>query len=226
MMRAMTNHTPAAPWSGIDRVLVDMDGTLLDLAFDNFFWLELLPTRYAASQGIGIDEAKASIASRCDRVVGRLEWYCLDHWSAQLGLDLVALKRSYRHLISYLPGATSFLGAVRRRLGKPLTVVTNAHPETIAIKTARTALHRRVDDIVCSHDLGAPKESGEFWETLQRRLKFDPRRTLLVDDSLPVLAAARAYGVMHAVAVRRPDSTRPARGTGEFTSVEGVAELA
>ncbi|HBT55971.1 MAG TPA: haloacid dehalogenase, partial [Pseudomonas sp.] len=30
-------------WNAIDTVLLDMDGTLLDLHFDNHFWLEHMP---------------------------------------------------------------------------------------------------------------------------------------------------------------------------------------
>ena len=34
-------------WDDIDTVLLDMDGTLLDLHFDNFFWMHYMPRRYA-----------------------------------------------------------------------------------------------------------------------------------------------------------------------------------
>ena len=30
-------------WTRIDTILLDMDGTLLDLGFDNFFWREHVP---------------------------------------------------------------------------------------------------------------------------------------------------------------------------------------
>ena len=43
---------PSLPWSDIDTVLLDMDGTLLDLHFDNHFWLEHLPQRYAELHGV------------------------------------------------------------------------------------------------------------------------------------------------------------------------------
>ncbi len=44
-------------WSQVDTVLLDMDGTLLDLHFDNRFWNEHLPRCYA--QARGLDEAAA-----------------------------------------------------------------------------------------------------------------------------------------------------------------------
>ncbi len=36
---------PIPAWSRIDVVCLDMDGTVLDLRFDNRFWLEMLPRR-------------------------------------------------------------------------------------------------------------------------------------------------------------------------------------
>src|SRR5690606_17594149 len=186
----MASHDLPLPWHEIDTVLVDMDGTLLDLAFDNFFWLELVPARYAERRGIGFEDAHREITERYARFLGRLEWYCVEHWSAELGLDIVDLKRSHLHLIDYLPGATDFLDAVRAA-GKRLAIVTNAHPHTIAVKTAATGIDRRVDEILSSHELAAPKESAAFWEGLARHRPFDPDRTLLVEDSLAVLEAAR-----------------------------------
>jgi 5'-nucleotidase len=211
-------------WDDIDTVLVDMDGTLLDLAFDNYFWLELVPARYAAQEGLDIDAARSEIAGRYAQVIGSLSWYCLDHWSAELGLDIPALKWSHRHLIDYLPGAVSFLSRVRAA-GKPLTIVTNAHPQTIAVKSAQTGVHKRVDAVVCSHQLAAPKESRDFWKALERRMPFDPRRTLFVEDSLPVLSAAREHGIRHPIAISRPDSGKPVREITDFASIERIADL-
>jgi hypothetical protein len=62
-----------------------MDGTLLDLRFDNFFWQELIPSRYAALHGLPHEEAVAVLTPRFEAARGTLEWYCLDHWSRELG---------------------------------------------------------------------------------------------------------------------------------------------
>jgi putative hydrolase of the HAD superfamily len=211
-------------WTGIDTVLVDMDGTLLDLNFDTFFWREAVPQRYALLHGLTVAAAQQTLAPRFEAKIGTLEWYCLDHWARDLGLDLRTLKREHRERIRFLPGAPEFLASVRAR-GKRLIVVTNAHRDTFAVKAERTGLDRLVDSVVCSHDFAAPKETAAFWHALEAHAPFDRRRTLLIEDSLTVLAAAREYGVRHTLAIRRPDSQLPPRAIDEFAAIDGVFEL-
>lgn len=215
---------PRIDWNLIDTVLVDMDGTLLDLAFDNFFWLELVPEHYADANDCSLDDARAELSARFAAIAGTLNWYCLDHWTRDLNLDLRALKRRNAHLVRYLPGAREFLAAVRAR-GKDLWIVTNSHRDTLAVKAEQTGIDRLVDRVVVSHDFRAPKESAEFWRGLERQHPFARGRTLLIEDSLAVLAAAAGYGVAHTIAIRRPDSRRPRREIDAFAAVDGVAEL-
>ena len=211
-------------WDRIDTVLVDMDGTLLDLAFDNFFWLELLPEHYAEVHGCSVGDARAALAARFDAIAGTLNWYCLDHWTRDLELDIRSLKRRSAHLVRYLPGAREFLASVRAR-GKHLWIVTNAHRDTLELKAAQTGIDRLVDRVVSSHDFRVPKENSEFWRGLERQHPFDRGRTLLIEDSLAVLEAAASYGVAHTIAIRRPDSRRPPRAIDAFAAVDGVADL-
>jgi putative hydrolase of the HAD superfamily len=212
------------PWGQIDTLLLDMDGTLLDLAFDNFFWNQLVPAEYAKVTGLSMAEAEAAIRARYAAVIGTLPWYCIDHWRAELGLDLEGLKQAHRHRICYLPGAEDFLRQAQSR-GKRLVLVTNAHRVTLAIKCEQTGVDGYMHAVVSSHDYGAEKESSEFWRRLAREQAFDRERTLLIEDSLAVLGAARTFGIRHTIAIARPDSTQDARQIPDFTSVEGVASL-
>jgi len=216
--------TFAVDWDAIDTVFVDMDGTLLDLAFDNYFWLDLVPERYARKHGVSLAESRAMLTPRFAAKVGTLDWYCLDHWTRDLGLDLKSLKREHREHIRFLPGAPEFLAAVRC-MRKRLCIVTNAHRDTFEVKAERTGIDKLVDGVVCSHDFAAPKESTDFWQALERHKPFDAARTLLIEDSLAVLSAARAYGMRHTVAIRRPDSRQPPRAIAEFAAIDGVADL-
>src|ERR1700676_3736381 len=210
-MNASANATVNAPalgaseWEQIQTVLLDLDGTLLDLAFDNYFWRTRVPEAWARSRSMSSEQARAELQPRFRAREGTLEWYCLDYWSRELELDIAALKHVDAHQIRWLPGAREFLCRVRA-LGKRLVLVTNAHPTTLAIKDARTQVISHFDAGFSSHSFGAPKEQVQFWVELAKVEQFDPARSLFVDDSVPVLRAARAAGIGLIYAVLRPDS--------------------
>lgn len=211
-------------WRRIDTVLLDMDGTLLDLYFDNHFWLEYVPRRYAGEKGIPIAEAKTELLARYADIQGTLEWYCVDHWTRQLGMDIALLKEEVNHLISVHPHVTEFLDLLADA-GKRRVLVTNAHQKSLELKMRRTDLRNRLDQIVCAHDLGLPKESPDFWGRLQRSEPFDPARTLFVDDSLAVLHSARDFGIQNLLAILLPDSRQAEREIKEFKAVRDFADI-
>lgn len=211
-------------WDRVDTVLLDMDGTLLDLHYDNHFWHEHVPRRYAEHHAVDLGRARRELAARYRKVEGTLEWYCVDYWTRELGLDIAALKREIGHLIALHPHVVEFLQALRSR-AKRLVLVTNAHGKALALKLERTRLDAHLDAVVCAHDLGKPKEDPVFWERLRRVQPFEPHASTLIDDSLPVLRAARRYGVAQLVAVKRPDSTRADKDAGEFPAVTGLHQL-
>jgi putative hydrolase of the HAD superfamily len=209
-------------WGAIRTVCLDMDGTVLDLRFDNLFWLEALPRRWGERHGVPAEEAIAQLRARFDAKRGTLEWYCVDHWSEELDFDIAALKAELHEHIRYLPGAIEFLDAVRA-LGKRLLLTTNAHPISLAVKDRHTGLARHFDELVSSHEFGVPKESAEFWVRLAAGHGVDPQSTLFVDDSPAVLEAARAAGVFAIYQLLRPDSTQPLRPP--LPGVNGIAGL-
>ncbi len=225
MIRPPDSGSAAPDWAAIDTVLLDMDGTLLDLGFDNWFWREHLPAAYARANALSAAQAAAALEPRFRAAEGTLEWYCIRHWSRELALDIGTLKRDTAGRVRYLPGAMEFLRWLSAS-GKRRVLVTNAHPDTLAIKDGQVSLTEHLDEVHSSHDYGRPKESVEFWPRLAERLEFDPARTLFVDDSLPVLRAAHAYGIGHVRAVRRPEYGGPRRDTAPFLAVDSVAELA
>ena len=119
---------PQLPWNQIDTVLLDMDGTLLDLHFDNHFWLTHLPQRYADKHGIGLDAALAELLPLFQQHAGQLNWYCLDFWSRELDLPVRALKEEIAHLIALRPDADHFL-ARQAAAGKTGARITKSHPD-------------------------------------------------------------------------------------------------
>ncbi len=219
----MSEHA-ALDWSAIDTVLLDMDGTLLDQRFDNWFWQELIPSRYALANAISEAEAEALLAPKFRAVMGTIRWYCIDYWSRELGLDIAAIKRTALEQVGYLPGAQEFLSRLRLS-GKRLVLVTNAHPVTLAIKNEQVRLSAYFDACYSTHPFHAPKEDAEFWPRLNVQEPFVPQRTLFVDDSVRVLDAARGFGIAWLRAVRLPDSGRPAQDTGRYAAVDRVADL-
>ena len=212
------------PWSEIDTVLLDMDGTLLDLHFDNHFWLELLPRRYAQLHGISPAMAELELAPLFNEHAGKLNWYCLDYWTRELKLPIREMKREIADLIALRPAADEFLAALRQA-GKRVALITNAHPDSLSLKLERVELAPWFDRLISSHDYGFPKEQAQFWYALQTDLGFNPSSALFIDDSLPVLRSARAYGIAHLLAISEPDSRRGRKDTEEFTPVDNYLEL-
>ena len=212
------------PWNDIDTVFLDMDGTLLDLRFDNHFWLEHVPRRYGEKNGMTTREVKEVLMPKYRSLEGSLEWYCVDFWSRQLGLDIVRLKEEIDHLIAVHPHVVAFLGALRQA-GKRVVLVTNAHVKSLDLKMRKTRLDGYLDAMICSHDLGLPKEDPVFWEKLRSVEAYDNERTLFVDDSLSVLQSARAHGIRHVLAVTHADSKGPPKDSGDFPAIADFSQL-
>ncbi|WP_028239130.1 GMP/IMP nucleotidase [Stutzerimonas azotifigens] len=216
---------PALPWSNIDTVLLDMDGTLLDLHFDNHFWLEHLPRRYAERHGISPAMAELELAPLFNEHQGKLTWYCLDFWTRELDLPIREMKREIAHLIGLRPSADLFLGALRQA-GKRVALITNAHRDSLSLKLERVELAPWFDRLISSHDYGFPKEDAQFWHALEQDFPFDPGRCLFIDDSLPVLRSAARHGIAHLLAVLQPDSRKGRKDTGEFAAVDDWLDVA
>jgi 5'-nucleotidase len=195
----------------IDTLLLDLDGTLLDLAFDTHFWLEVVPEYYGRARGMTAREAlENEISPRMRSAEGTLNWYCLEYWSRTLQLDLSKIKSAHDERIAWLPGAQEFLRR-QRAAGRRLVLATNSHPETLRIKDLKVGIRPLLDAVYSSHQFGAPKEYAEFWLRLRAVEPYDPARTAFIDDNPKVLAAARAAGIQTVIAVTDPDSSRPPR---------------
>lgn len=215
---------PSLPWHQIDTVLLDMDGTLLDLHFDNHFWLKHLPQRYAEHHGISLALAEAELLPMFRQHAGTLNWYCTDFWSRALKLSIRELKREVADLIALRADAELFLRALREA-GKRVVLITNAHRDSLSLKMERVELAPWFERLISSHDYGFPKENQQFWFALRQDVGFDPARSLFIDDSLPILRSAGQFGVAHLLAVRQPDSQAGPKDTEEFDAVEDYREL-
>ena len=214
----------ALPWRDIDTVLLDMDGTLLDLHYDNHFWLEHLPQRYAELHGISRAMAELELMPLFERNAGQLKWYCLDFWSAELKIPVRELKLETADLIALRPDADTFLAAIKKA-GKRVILITNAHRDSLSLKLERIELAPYFERLISSHDYGFPKESPQFWDALHADTGFDPARSLFIDDTLPILRSARDYGVRYLLAVKQPDSKKGPKDTEEFAALGDYRDL-
>lgn len=211
-------------WQQIDTVLLDMDGTLLDLHFDNYFWLEHLPARYAEHHQLSTADALAELNKSFVGLRGTLNWYCLDYWSELTGLPISELKRDVQHKIGFRPHVHDFLARLRD-MNKRTVIVTNAHRDSVNLKMERTQLHTLVDRVISSHDYREPKESHAFWQHLQRDEQFDPTRTLLIDDSQAVLESAAQWGMGWLLTIFHPDSQKEPNTDSRFPGIHHFNEL-
>jgi len=211
-------------WSRIDTVLLDMDGTLLDLHFDNYFWLEFLPVKYASHHRCDVPSASRFLTELSAQLQGTLDWYCIDYWSDKLQMNVEALKLEVQHLIRFRPGTREFLAFLEAQ-GKHTLLVTNAHPKALELKLVASGLGRHLAQRVSSHDLRLAKENAGFWQRLKEQRELDLERCLFIDDSLSVLRRARAEGVAHTVQVLQPDMTLPPRAPSEFPGILHFDEL-
>lgn len=211
-------------WESIDTVLLDMDGTLLDKHFDDYFWEHYVPEIFAEKNDLTPLEARKELLARYKSIEGTLVWTDLDYWSEKLGLDIPALKLKINHLIQVHPYVIDFLQYCRN-LGKKVHLVTNAHSKTLEIKMQKTDLGGFFDRIICSQEVGLPKEEPEFWLRLEAMLGFDREKTILADDNENVLQAARAYGMGVLIYVARPSSREETSFSTRFPSIVYFKEL-
>lgn len=211
-------------WSDIDTVLLDMDGTLIDLRFDNILWNHRLPAMIADARGIGLEAAREHLYAHMKDAPPSLHYYCVDYWTAYTGMDIAGLHASLGHLVEYRAGAERFISALRAS-GRRAVLVTNAHPKSLAVKDGRVRLTQRLDARFSSHEFGFPKEAAEFWPAFALREHYDPAKTLLIDDNAAVLRTAAASGIRHVLCVTQPDSEQPPRTHLPFPAFNHFDEL-
>ena len=210
-------------WNQIDEILLDLDGTLLDLNFDLHFWLEYLPIIYSEKHKVRIEDAKNMLLKMLDAEIGTLNWYCLDFWSNKLDLDIVQLKRNVSHLIQVHPNVDEFLTQAKL-MNKKIYLVTNAHRKTINLKMQATKIEHYFDAIISSHDLGFAKQQQHFWHELARNIGLKKERAIFFDDSQDVLNAARKFNIGQIIAISKPSSKLAAKEVSGFINIENFSQ--
>jgi 5'-nucleotidase len=221
----MSHASDSRPdWPAIDTVLLDLDGTLLDQAYDNHIWRDLIPQRFALRRGLDLQAAYAEIRRLFAARSGTLDWYDIDYWTRTLDVDVRALHHEVRSQVAWLPGAREFLQRMRVA-GKRLVLLTNSHPAALAVKHEQTGVLDLLDAAASSQEFGAPKEHADFWLRAQRKFGFDPARSLFADDNEHMLAAARQAGVRWVYGISHWDTQGSRREHRDQAAVDGVLDL-
>lgn len=212
-------------WKSIKTVLLDMDGTLLDLHFDNYFWQEYLPSHWGKLNNMDAESAKSQLKEWYSKEAGTLSWYCLDFWTDRLEFDVLALKSNVEHLINYRPHAKTFLQSLKNNPAYSVVMVTNAHEDLIKMKADKTGIEAFFDNIISSHAIGYAKEEQAFWKNLQIENPFELDNTVLIDDNLTVLRAARQFGINKLLTIAKPDSQNEKQNPEEFVAIESFQDI-
>lgn len=212
------------PLNDIQYILLDMDGTLLDLYFDDYFWGHLVPETYAEKHDMSFGVAKDYLYKTYKSHEKTLNWCDIDFWSKELRLDIPALKEQIRHLIEVHPHVIDFLKLMKKQK-KKIYLLTNAHYKTVKIKFRKTRIGEYFDDVLCSFNVGHPKEYIEFWQKAQKRLKFDKEHSLFIDDTEDVMKTAREYGIKYLLFKTHASSKLEPKKTKDFLTIHDFREL-
>jgi HAD superfamily hydrolase (TIGR01509 family) len=216
--------SPDFSWDDIENVFLDMDGTLLDKHYDDYFWEHYVPEVYAVAKGVDLGEARAKLLATYRSVENTLVWTDLDYWSERLDLNIAQLKEQISHLIDIHPYALDFLKYLRD-IGKKTYLVTNAHPKALQVKLNRVNIEPWFEKMICSQDVGEAKEQPEFWNKLQTWVGYDKETTFFADDTARVLDSAAEYGIRHLVHIAKPSSKLPVSFSNKYQSIVNFKEL-
>ncbi len=216
---------PLPSLNDIDTLLLDMDGTLLDLRFDNHFWVEHLPIRYSDIHDLAFEHANEHVETSLSAVEGTMDWYCVHHWSDHFDVDIMHLKNEVAHLVQYREGSLEFLEALKHVPDLKVYLVTDAHPKVLQLKQSITGVLDHVDHWYCSHDFGYPKRHPDFWRLLAEEIEYPAPSTLMIDDSPHVLAQSRSAGIGHQLCIEKPDSGRTHDHAHDFLLIDDLSSL-
>lgn len=201
---------PAPHDGGLQAVLFDMDGLLVD---SEPLWFQV-ETEVMARLGGTWTEADQEelLGSSLDRSVR----YFLDRAAVPADPDQVAewmiagiVARARDRGVTIMPGGAALVGAVAAA-GLPYALVTSSQRRFVDAVLSRTGLCFPV--VVSGNDVTRSKPDPEPYLLAARRLAVSPARCLVLEDSITGVSAAEAAGcAVVAVPTLRAIEPRPGR---------------
>jgi len=107
-------------------------------------------------------------------------------------------ERAIRGSLRLVPGVAEFVEEAALD-GHQLAIVSGALRREIELVLELAGLRPHFAEIVAAEDVSACKPDPQGFNRALERLEVEPRRCVVVEDSLPGLAAARAAGLRCAV---------------------------
>ena len=175
-------------------ILSDLDGVILDLAYDIKFWELWLPEQVANQTNKSVEETKAEIKAEIDIQRGTLNFYDLNYWDDLLNVDCMQIFKEKTERCSYLGGSYEALQRLST-LKNPKYILTNGDPRIQEYKAETQNFLEFFDSIFYSMHVGYPKESKEFWALARHNLNLDFEDTIFIDDDFKVATAAAKAGI-------------------------------
>ena len=209
-------------WNSIETFFLDMDGTLLDLSYDNYFWHEYIPALYSKKNGITTQEGKRIFEKLYKNKQNTIEWYSIGYWSEVLKIDLKLEILKTKNQIKVFDGTIDLLIKLKRHKIK-ICLLTNCPREMLNIKMTQTKLWGYFDKIISSEDCGYIKESDEFWSYLNKNIEYNIKKTVFIDDNQNVLKYSKKNGIQNIYCIDFPDSKKDRQIINGYQSIENIS---